>query len=69
MFQCIMELIFYDFILNILRMYLNDDIIYGPMEKHVEHLEQILDMCWQNNVSFNAENVHFNILMEWFWGI
>lgn len=44
-FEHVMELILHEFIKGFFKIYLDDGMIYMPMEKHVDHLELILNTC------------------------
>lgn len=42
--------------------YLDDNDIYGPMEKHMDLFELILNICYQNNVNIYAKKSVFLLM-------
>ena len=60
-FQRGMMKIFIDYLNKFMKVFLDDFIVYGTKDDHIEHLEKCLIKCRENGVSLNPEKCYFCI--------
>ena len=58
-FQRGMMMIFVEYLDKFMKVFLDDFIVYGNKEDHIEHLEKCLIKCRKNGVSLNPKKCYF----------